>query len=321
MQRRQAWEILYGLSSFTRASFDAVKLLRSQRLVDDEVYAIIRLSFCLEEPLKTRVRNLLKRVAHHRQMTWPGNQQACLSLPFLSHQSFAGSVDRWLRGTVLRFRPILVPFHLPSTKVREAIQSCQDLLHNVPVWNKFLLQHGETDLPCKCSSLQLPTECFVDGHLAAGFELLSSIHPDLGYLGQGSANSTFFPSRTKFLADAKERFEKWRRIQELKTDAESLKAWVFQQIPKHIRSKYPRGVDSSGSLPVGFVLLKRRKMFRKGRTIVSYLHSPVRKLLAAAAYAIQLMLNTVWNLEWPRLESSGNLATHSSLLAGHALIC
>ena len=71
MQRRQAWEILYDLSSFTHASFDAVKLLRSQRLVDDEVYAIIRLSFCLEEPLKTRVRNLLKRVAHYRQMTWP----------------------------------------------------------------------------------------------------------------------------------------------------------------------------------------------------------------------------------------------------------
>ena len=117
MQRRQAWDIVYDLSSFTRASFDAVKLLRSQRLVDDEVYAIIRL--CLEEPLKTRVRNLLKRVAHHRQMTWPGHQQACLSLPFLSHQSFAASVGRWLRGTVLRFRPILVPFHLPSTRVRD----------------------------------------------------------------------------------------------------------------------------------------------------------------------------------------------------------
>ena len=377
MQRRQVWEILYDLSSFTHASFDAVKLLRSQRLVDDEVYAIIRLSFCLEEPLRTRVRNLLKRVAHYRKMTWPGHQQACLSLPFLSHQSFAVSVDRWLRGTVLRFRPILVPFHLPSTKVREAtLQSCKDLPHNVPVWNKFLLQHGEADLACKCSSLQLPAECFVDGHLAAGFEMLSAIHPDLGYLGQGSANSTFFPSKTKFFADAKERLEKWRRIhclpaltmqsfetflqqqwqlhercvhaeyrldwqkvqngkkalqafvvhcedhhpnhlmafcpqfyfacvsrtwmdplvfQELNTDAESLKAWVFQQIPKSLRSKYPWGVDSSGSLPVGFVLLKRKKMFRKGRTIVSCLHSPLRKLLAAAAYAIQLMLNTVWN--------------------------
>ena len=84
-------------------------------------------------------------------------------------------------------------------------------------------------------------------------------------------------------------------FQELNTDAESLKAWVFQQIPKNLGSKYPWGVDSSGSLPVGFVLLKRKKMFRKGRTIVSYLHSPLRKLLAAAAYAIQLMLNTVWN--------------------------
>ena len=101
MQRRQAWEILYDLSSFAHASFDAVKLLRSQRLVD-EVYAIIRLSFCLEEPLKTRVRNLFKRVAQHQQISWPGHQQACLSLPFLSHQSFVASVDRWLRDTVLR---------------------------------------------------------------------------------------------------------------------------------------------------------------------------------------------------------------------------
>ena len=34
---------------------------------------------------------------------------------------------------MLRFRSILVPFHLPSAKVREAtLQSCKDLLHNVP---------------------------------------------------------------------------------------------------------------------------------------------------------------------------------------------
>ena len=34
------------------------------------------------------------------------------------------------------------------------------------------------------------------------------------------------------------------------------------------------------------MLLKQKKMFRNGRTIVSYLHSPLRKLRAAAAYAI-----------------------------------
>ena len=70
-------------------------------------------------------------------------------------------------------------------------------------------------------------------------------------------------------------------FQELNTDAESLKAWVFQQIPKSLRSKYPWGVDSSGSLPVGFVLLKRKKMFHVGlRRVpswgVSKLLGPIR---------------------------------------------
>ena len=36
-------------------------------------------------------------------------------------------------------------------------------------------------------------------------------------------------------------------------------------------------------------------MFRKGRIIVSYLHAPFRKLLAGAAYAIQLIFRTVWH--------------------------
>eukprot|EP00439_Symbiodinium_sp_Y106_P071233 s3851_g12.t1 len=83
-------------------------------------------------------------------------------------------------------------------------------------------------------------------------------------------------------------------FQELDTNADALQQWVFQQIPKGLKSRYPWGVDASGSLPVGFALLKRKKMFRKGRTIVPYLHAPLRKMLAGAAYAIQLMLRTSW---------------------------
>ena len=125
VQRRQAWEILYDLSSFTRASFDALKslkLLRSQRLVDDEVYALVHLSLCLEEPLKTRIRNLLKKVVKFRKMTWPAHQ-ACLSIPFMSHASFSASVDRWLNSLVLLFRPLLVSLHLPSARVRKTARS------------------------------------------------------------------------------------------------------------------------------------------------------------------------------------------------------
>ena len=376
VHRRQAWEILYDLSSFTRASFEAVKHLRSQKMVDDEVYAIVRLSLCLEEPLKTRVRKLLQKVVEHRKMTWPKQCQTSLSLPFLAHSSFVTSLDAWLKALVLRFRPILVPFHLPASRVRESsLQSCKDILHNVHVWNRLLLSEGESCLTCKCADLQLPSECFVDGHLAAGIELLGSLHYDLWYLGQGSANSTFFPSKTKFFTDALQSFDKWRRnhglssnvtasfrvflqeqwklheqsvreqsrldwkrvqnckkalrefvvhcedhhpnhlmafcpqfyfasvqrtwadplvFQQLSTEPAELKSWVFAQIPPQIQRRYPWGVDLSGSLPVGFVLLKRKKLFRQGRTIVSYLHAPLRRLLAGAAYAIQLMLCTVW---------------------------
>ena len=52
----------------------------------------------------------------------------------------------------------------------------------------------------------------MDGHVAAGVEMLGALRFDLWYLGQGSANSTFFPSQTKFFSDACASFDKWRRI-------------------------------------------------------------------------------------------------------------
>ena len=64
LARLQAWDLMFDLSSFTLASFNACTLLRSGRFVNDEVYAIIRLSFSLEEPLKTKVRKLLGLAPH-----------------------------------------------------------------------------------------------------------------------------------------------------------------------------------------------------------------------------------------------------------------
>ena len=98
----------------------------------------------------------------------------------------------------------------------------------------------------------------------------------------------FFPQF--YFASVSRTWEDPLVFQEPDANADALKQWVFQQIPKGLKSRYPWGVDASGSLPVGFVLLKRKKMFRKGRTIVSFLRAPLRKMLAGAAYAIQLML-------------------------------
>ena len=53
-------------------------------------------------------------------------------------------------------------------------------------------------------------------------------------------------------------------------------------------------MDLKADLPTGFVFLKRKNAFEKGRTIISYAASPFRKLLQAASQAIMLMLRFTW---------------------------
>ena len=64
------------VSSHLSVQFRDVKRRRFC-MISPVSYAIVRLSLCLEEPLKTRVRNLLKRIVQHRKITWPCHQ-ACL---------------------------------------------------------------------------------------------------------------------------------------------------------------------------------------------------------------------------------------------------
>ena len=55
-------------------------------------------------------------------------------------------------------------------------------------------------------------------------------------------------------------------FQELNSQAEELLAQRFEKILSSIRQRYFCGIDVAGSLSVGFVLLKRKKLFLKGRT-------------------------------------------------------
>ena len=69
---------------------------------------------------------------------------------------------------------------------------------------------------------------------------------------------------------------------------------LFAQIPGALKRRYRWGINPSGTLPVGFVFLKRKKEFLKGRTIISYSNSCIKKLLIAAAQAILLMVRLIW---------------------------
>ena len=65
-------------------------------------------------------------------------------------------------------------------------------------------------------------------------------------------------------------------------------------IPRIIRRKYSWGIRNDCQLPFGFVLLKRKKSFEKGRSIISYRRSVMEDLLRGTAAALQLMVRTVW---------------------------
>ena len=75
---------------------------------------------------------------------------------------------------------------------------------------------------------------------------------------------------------------------------EQLSKWVLGRIPGLLKKRYKWGINPSGTLPVGFIFLKRKKEFLKGRTIISYSNSCIKELLKAASQAILLMIRLVW---------------------------
>ena len=77
-------------------------------------------------------------------------------------------------------------------------------------------------------------------------------------------------------------------IEPVEGSSEQWNRQVFAQIPGTLKRRYRWGINPSGTLPVGFVFLKRKKEFLKGRTIISYSNSCIKKLL------ILLMVRLVW---------------------------
>ena len=84
--RQQAWELLYDLSTFSEASYRACRIIRSHQVTDIEVYAMVRLSNSLEQPIKHGVRKLLQSALKYRKISWPVSSLP-LRLPFLAHDS------------------------------------------------------------------------------------------------------------------------------------------------------------------------------------------------------------------------------------------
>ena len=122
------------------------------------------------------MRQILKAACKFRNMTWPKGAMG------IQLQFTADLLSKWIRSNILRFKHILVPCHIPSSKVREKPhQSLKDFLHNNKQWNEWIALNPAATIPCRCQEYKnLLSDhclyCFLDGHVVAGFEDLS-IHP------------------------------------------------------------------------------------------------------------------------------------------------
>ena len=81
---------------------------------------------------------------------------------------------------------------------------------------------------------------------------------------------------------------------ELSDDPEQLKAQMKQHLPESLSKQQKQLVDFSKDLPYGYIMMKRKKQWNKGRTIVAYGSTCIGKLLKLAALAIQELLNSTW---------------------------
>ena len=69
---------------------------------------------------------------------------------------------------------------------------------------------------------------------------------------------------------------------------------LIHTIPTWLAQKYKWGINTHSTLPQGFVFLKQKKQWAKGRTIISYKNSTLARLLKAVAIALDTMVKQTW---------------------------
>ena len=160
------------------------------------MYALIKLSRSVENPVRFRIHSILKSAVKFRgTMHWPLTGRPLPVLP-LSHSTFSREGQLWLKSLIIDFKYLFPSFHLPKSKLREVPhQSIKKFLHNFQSWadlmwdSDFQVEH--VTCPCNQFLNKLPDHCFVQGHVAAGLEEFRSLLPNSGSMALASAASTF----------------------------------------------------------------------------------------------------------------------------------
>ena len=128
--QEQAWRILYHISLFTRASYEACQRIRYGEFHTLEVYALYRLANHMEEPGRSSVKSLVGKALLFRNATIPKNNMS-LHIPFLAHDNFRSNFETWIRQLIIQHKHVAIPLFLPTHRLREqGYPKLSSLLYN-----------------------------------------------------------------------------------------------------------------------------------------------------------------------------------------------
>ena len=346
------------------------KILRSGKYPSEIGLVLDRLANHLKQPLRSKCATRFKLILQFRNQSVP-KKNCPLKIPFLAHEGFRAQLQQFLHQEVRHAQPVLIPYHLPTTRPLEA-----------PPTKVIKLPWSDVkDLPppaspCSCQTFlrKHPKEDSINGHVVTGLETLTLPTNMQHFQEMGGANAYFdnkirlIEKSTQTLSqrhqfpmhlDTKQRFrqfleQQWQQhsrslqrnprytvggikylksfiptdfvvrnedhannrvmiycsqvynraainswadpgvFTELSESPEQLKLQMRNHIPHSISKQQQQLVDFNKDLPYGYIMIKRKKHWNKGRTIVAYGSTCVGTLLKLAALAIQELLNSTW---------------------------
>ena len=83
-------------------------------------------------------------------------------------------------------------------------------------------------------------------------------------------------------------------FQRLHISLEDAQERINTALPRALQIKYKWGINKKSTLPYGFVFLKKKKQFLKGRALISYYNSRFGRLLQVTARTLDSMVLQLW---------------------------
>ncbi|CAE7805157.1 unnamed protein product [Symbiodinium sp. CCMP2592] len=307
-KQAQFWKLLYAISSDTKQEFEASKELRSGKHDSETVTLLYRLANHMEATHPSLERALWN---HKRKVTDMGRHwkpTECQCAQFIKQHPRAqvheghvvtGLETLQLHSTNQIFQNIGAgnAFYSPKKRIKKQHQEqFQRWLkhHQFPRDQRILDDFDDFfEQEWKQHRLQLQREPRLTHRLAKN--ILGMIPDDYIVHNEDHANAHLMIYCPNIYNQAA--YNTWmdkQTFRMLDADPAEIKQAMKNNTPKIVAKHYAKLLDYAKPLPYGYILMKRKKRWAKGRTIIAYSNTCIGKLLKIAALALHQMLRITW---------------------------